>query len=138
MTITVLAQNSSEQAPQGGFDPMSLILFAAIGLLIFMMFRTRRKARAQQEQMKSQLAPGSQVMTQFGLFGTVVSIDAEENKVVLELSPGSTATVHSQAIARVMDAEPAAEEQAPAGTSSLDETPEETLRRLEEDGKNKE
>jgi preprotein translocase subunit YajC len=106
------------------------------------MFRGRKKQRQQQEQMKSELRPGAQVMTQFGLFGTVVSIDEAENKVVLELSPGSTATVHTQAVARIMPDEdpdaaeagtPAAEaETFPADSAAPSvETPEETRRRLE-------
>ncbi len=42
-------------------------------------------------------------MTNFGLFGTILSIDAESNKVVLETSPGNTVTVHRQVIARVVE-----------------------------------
>ena len=100
MSTTVLAQTTP--APSSGFDPMTLILLAAFAFLIFMMFRGRKKARTAQEQLKSELAPGAEVMTQFGLFGTVLSIDNENNKVVLELSPGNTATVHAQAVAKVV------------------------------------
>lgn len=143
MTTTVLAQTSAQ--PGTGFDPMTLILLAAFAFLIFTMFRGRKKARTQQEQLKSSLAPGAEVMTQFGLYGTVVSIDSEENKIVLELSPGNTATVHTQAVAKVVEpTAPAAPAAVPdAGTAPEDpadpyraETPEETLRRLEgNDGK---
>lgn len=123
---------------------MTLILILAFAFLIFMMFRGRKKAQKQQEQLRSQLEPGSEVMTNFGLFGTVVAINTDDNKVTLELSPGTTATVHSQAISKVVpvaetsDAQddPSAEDAAPEEQSTSGETPEETLRRLDNEGKN--
>ncbi|HXD28373.1 MAG TPA: preprotein translocase subunit YajC [Arthrobacter sp.] len=132
MTSTILAQ----AAAPSGFDPMTLILILAFAFLIFMMFRGRKKAQKQQEQLRSQLEPGSEVMTNFGLFGTVVAINPEDNKVTLEISPGTTATVHSQAIAKVVPAAaPAAQDEVPS-EQPVDETPEETLRRLDSEGKN--
>ena len=35
-------------------------------------------------------------MTNFGVFGTILSIDEEENQVLLETSPGTVLTVHRQ------------------------------------------
>lgn len=138
MISTVVAQAETKAT---GFDPMTLILILAFAFLIFMMFRGRKKAQKQQAELRSKLEPGSEVMTNFGLFGTVVSIDTDENKVTLELSPGTTATVHSQAVAKVVpvaaetpeavDEDPDATDAAPAG-----ETPEETLRRLDNQDKN--
>jgi len=126
----------AQAAAPSGFDPMTLILILAFAFLIFMMFRGRKKAQKQQEQLRSQLEPGSEVMTNFGLFGTVVAINPEDNKVTLEISPGTTATVHSQAIAKVVPAAaPAAQDEVPS-EQPVDETPEETLRRLDSEGKN--
>ncbi|WP_417220429.1 preprotein translocase subunit YajC [Arthrobacter sp.] len=116
---------------------MTLILILAFAFLIFMMFRGRKKAQKQQQQLRSQLEPGSEVMTNFGLFGTVLSINPDDNKVTLELSPGNTATVHSQAIAKVVPVASAESvDEAPASEPDAAETPEETLRRLDNDGKN--
>lgn len=141
MLINVLATvNSAAAAPaQKGFDPMLLIMLLAFAFLIFTMFRGRKKAAKAQETLRSSLAVGAEVMTQFGLFGTVREIDTENNKVVLEVSPGNTVTVHSQAVAKVTVQEPSIT--APDDASSLTiekteatpaiETPEETLRRLE-------
>ena len=42
-------------------------------------------------------------MTSFGLFGRIVEMDDEENKVVLELSPGNLATVHRQAVTKIIE-----------------------------------
>lgn len=104
--LAVVAQNAQQQAT--GFDPFTLVLFAALALMIFMMFRGRKKAREAQEKIKSNLAPGANVMTTFGLFGTVVSVDEANNKVELELSPGNFATVHTQAVGQVVTPEDAA------------------------------
>ncbi|WP_338069458.1 preprotein translocase subunit YajC [Specibacter cremeus] len=105
-----------------------------------MMFRKQRKAKAAQQEKQAQLAPGVNVMTNFGLFGTVLAVDAEENKVVLELSPGTTATVHRQTISKITlpeDAETIVPDDASsltggihAGHETVTETPEETLARL--------
>ena len=89
-TASVLAQNGQQAAP--GFDPFLLIMLALFGLMIFFMFRKSKKVQQEQQQMRSTLAPGVEVMTSMGLFGRVVSVDQQENKVVLELSPGTTAT----------------------------------------------
>jgi preprotein translocase subunit YajC len=148
-------------------DLMTILLLVIFALFIFMMFRRNKKAQAQQAEMRSKFVPGVEVMTNFGLFGRILSVDDNENKVVLELSPGATATVHKQAVSKVIEpTEPAAADSAegtsagpavggPAqgfGTShggsashggpaaqtpqsQLNETPEQTLKRLEGDGK---
>lgn len=147
MTDYVLAQAA---AGKPAFDPTMLIMLAAFGLLIFMMMRGRKKAAKAQEEIRSNLAPGAEVMTQFGLFGRIVNIDTEENKIVLEVSPGNTVTVHSQTVAKVVAPEAAAPVvEVPNDISSLtpasaetndvsdlaNETAEETLRRLNNEDK---
>lgn len=131
---------------------MNIVLFAMLGIFIFMMFRRNKKTKEQQATLQSQFAPGVEVMTSFGLFGRIVSMDDEENKVVLELSPGNLATVHRQAVTKIVEpAAVAAEEPTvvPDDASSLTtqdagtagtataapETPDETLKRLNDEGK---
>jgi preprotein translocase subunit YajC len=79
-------------------------------------------------------------------------MDDEENKVVLELSPGNLATVHRQAVTKIVEPAAVAEEEptvVPDDASSLttqdtgtpgtptaaSETPDETLKRLNDEGK---
>jgi preprotein translocase subunit YajC len=130
---------------------MNIVLFAMLGIFIFMMFRRNKKTKEQQATLQSQFAPGVEVMTSFGLFGRIVSMDDEENKVVLELSPGNLATVHRQAVTKIVEPAVAPEEEPTvvpddassltthdAGTSSTPaaaETPDETLKRLNDEGK---
>ncbi|WP_349307123.1 preprotein translocase subunit YajC [Arthrobacter sp. H35-D1] len=119
-------------------DPMTLLLFAMFAVLIFMMIRKQRKSKAAQEERRSKLAPGVEIMTNFGLFGKVLTIEEEENKLLLEISPGVTATVHRQTVAKIMDptdVDAVVPEDASSLTLGLDkpetaESTEETLRRL--------
>lgn len=158
MFLNVLAQTTDTGA-QGGFTFSSLLLPILLGLFIFMMFRKQKKTQKTVQEQRTQMVPGTEVMTQFGLFGTIVSVDQEENKAVLELSPGNTATIHLQALTKVVTAQPEeAETQddvVPDDASSLtgdvpaaedrsreaaaeapqDETPDETLRRLDRENK---
>ncbi|MBT2554850.1 preprotein translocase subunit YajC [Arthrobacter sp. ISL-5] len=125
---------------------MTILLFVMLGIFIFMMFRRNKKTRQQQATLQSQFAPGVDVMTSFGLFGRIVSIDDEDNKVVLELSPGNLATVHRQAVTKIVEPAAAESQDIPDDASSLtaeehgsatagSETPDETLKRLNDEGK---
>ncbi|GAA5197522.1 hypothetical protein GCM10023346_32340 [Arthrobacter gyeryongensis] len=126
-------------------DPMTILLFAMLGVFIFMMFRRNKKTQQQQAKLQSQFAPGVDVMTSFGLFGRIVSMDDAENKVVLELSPGNLATVHRQAVTKIVEPVEEAAVDVPDDASSLTaadadasasaETPDETLKRLNDEGK---
>jgi len=136
---------SAQAQPQagGGIDITTILLFVLLGVFVFMMFRRNKKTREQQAKLQSKFEPGVDVMTSFGLFGKIVSIDDDENKVVLELSPGNFATVHRQAVTKVM--EPAETAVVPDDASSLTaaedveaapaETPDETNKRLNDEGK---
>ncbi|MFP3462462.1 preprotein translocase subunit YajC [Arthrobacter globiformis] len=134
---------------------MTILLFLMLGVFIFMMFRRNKKTQQQQAQLQSQFAPGVDVMTSFGLFGRIVSIDDAENKVVLELSPGNLATVHRQAVTKIVEPAAAETQAVPDDASALtaeeplapetlapenkagtaDETPDETIKRLNDEGK---
>lgn len=142
MLANVVAQTT--QTTGGGFDVFSLLLPLALAFLIFTMFRKQRRLKKEVAEQRTQMVPGTEVMTNFGLFGTIVSLDEDNNKALIELSPGVTATVHSQTLSKVVTPEPAAEEETavPDDASSLtdpvsdadrpahQETPEETVERL--------
>ncbi|MCK9793497.1 preprotein translocase subunit YajC [Isoptericola sp. 4D.3] len=80
-----------------------IILFVVLaGLMFFMSSRSRKQQRAQQE-FRSQLAPGQEVMTGSGLFGTVVEIDEASDTVTIESTPGSQTRWLRAAIAKRVD-----------------------------------
>lgn len=113
--FTVLAEG---EPATGGFNPMMLILLALFGVMIFMMFRNRKKMAAAQEERKSKMVPGVKVMTTAGIFGTVVSMDPEDNKVVVEVSPGNQMTFHSQAVNTVVEDAAKAPSDSPADAAA--------------------
>lgn len=105
-----------------------LIPLALAALLIFFLFNSRRKQKARAEQIKTGLVPGATVMTTFGVFGTVLSIDDENNQVTLESGPGTVLRVHRQAIGQINnpEAEGAAADGAVAGSADVSDSPEST------------
>ena len=84
-------------------DPLTIGMLAILAVLIFFMFRNRNKQKAKAEELRSQIVPGAEIMTNFGLFGTLKSIDEVTNVAEVETSPGNIVRVHRQTIARVVD-----------------------------------
>ena len=70
-TLPVIAQ----QAQGGGGSLLMLFAFALLAVMLFLSFRKGKKMQQQQAQMRSTLAPGVEVMTGAGIFGTVVAVD---------------------------------------------------------------
>jgi len=102
-------------------------MLGVLALLIFFMFRNSRKRKADQESLQDKMVPGAEVMTNFGLFGTLISIDDDSNVAVIETSPGSTIRVHRQTLARVIEddvveEELESDETMAAASSALTET----------------
>ena len=87
-------------------DPLTIGMLVILAVLIFFMFRNGQKRKKDQEALLSKVVPGADVMTTFGLFGTILEMDEDTNKVLLETSPGTVLTVHRQAIAKVVEDEP--------------------------------
>lgn len=85
-------------------DPFSLLMLAALGLLIIFMIRSNRKRQAAARDLQSNMQPGVEVMLQSGIFGTVVSIDEEANRVTVQSGPGTQLIVHRNAVASVIPA----------------------------------
>lgn len=82
----------------GGLE-IFLLPLLLIGLLWFM-GAPQRKMRKEQAALMQSLAPGADVMTHGGLYGTVVEID--DDVVVLETAPGVTMRWAKRAIASVV------------------------------------
>ncbi|GAA2890784.1 preprotein translocase subunit YajC [Microbacterium esteraromaticum] len=139
-------------------DPMSLMLFGLLGvMLVFMFVNTRKRQKMMKEQQEEKAAktvPGVKVLLQGGLYGTVVSYDPVDldKPAQIEIAPGVVIEVHSQAILRLVDENeqtdvasadvvaPAADAPAQDKTDGIEsikvETPEETKARLERNDEN--
>jgi preprotein translocase subunit YajC len=101
-------------------DPLTLVMLAVLAALVFFMFRNSRKRQKDQAALQDQMVAGADVMTNFGLYGTIVSIDAEANKVALEIAPGTVVQLHRQTIARVVEPTVVEPEEAPVAEVNQD------------------
>ena len=85
------------------FDPLTIVMVVILAALVFFMFRNSRKRRRDQDETRSKMVPGAEVMTNFGLYGTLVSVDESDNTALIETSPGHVVKVHRQVLARVVE-----------------------------------
>ena len=104
-------------------DPLTIVMLAVLALLIFFMIRNSRKRRADLAELQDKMVPGAEVMTNFGLFGTLLEIDEESNIAVLETGPGSTVRVHRQTLARVVEDDIVEEESDEVDADDSTDTP---------------
>jgi preprotein translocase subunit YajC len=89
------------------FEQYGLIILLGL-LLVFMFWSSRRRMqrqKAEQESKARQTVPGAEVLLQGGLYGTVVSYDADnlDQPAIVEIAPGVEIKVHSQAILRIVE-----------------------------------
>ncbi|MCL2516359.1 MAG: preprotein translocase subunit YajC [Microbacteriaceae bacterium] len=101
-----------------GNSTLLVVMVVILAFFFFWTWRNNRKRQKAEAEKAAQLQPGVDVMTNFGLFGTIHSLDLENNKVVLELSPGTLVTVHKQAISRIETPASADDEDVAAPVSS--------------------
>jgi preprotein translocase subunit YajC len=81
-----------------------IILIFAVLLIGFMIFSSRRNRR-RQATLREAIVPGVDVMTNFGLFGKLLSIDEATNVAEIETSPGTIVRVHRQTLSKVVTPE---------------------------------
>ncbi|GIG30503.1 preprotein translocase subunit YajC [Cellulomonas marina] len=81
---------------------MELILLAVLmGGVLWFMSRGTRKQQKEAANFRSNLAPGDEVMTGSGFFGTVVAV--EDDVITLESTPGQESRWLRAAIAKRVD-----------------------------------
>lgn len=79
-----------------------LILALAAGAMFLMTSRTRKQQREAQN-FRATLAPGQEVMTGSGMFGTIVDVDDEADVITIESTPGNQSRWLRAAIAKLVD-----------------------------------
>jgi preprotein translocase subunit YajC len=90
------------------FDPLTIVMLVVLAVLVIFMFRNSRKRQREAQELQSKVAVGAEVMTNFGVYGTVLEMDEEENQVLLETTPGTVLKVHRQTVTRVVTPSPLA------------------------------
>ncbi|HEY5320990.1 MAG TPA: preprotein translocase subunit YajC [Galbitalea sp.] len=104
-----------------------VLIVVAVGLVLVMM-RNGRRNKARQAELRSQMVPGSEIMTNFGLFGKLLSVDELSNVAEVETSPGTIVRVHRQTLSKVVTPEDAD----PNAPRSVEEAMERANREAEE------
>ncbi|AAT88932.1 preprotein translocase subunit YajC [Leifsonia xyli subsp. xyli] len=84
-------------------DPLTIVMVVILAALVFFMFRNSRKRSKEQAETRSKMVPGVEIMTNFGLYGTLLSVDEDDNTALIETSPGQVVKVHRQVLARVIE-----------------------------------
>jgi preprotein translocase subunit YajC len=101
---------------------LEFVMIGALALLVMFMVRNSRKQRQTQMDLQEKLLPGADVMTSFGLFATLVSIDDDTNVAVIDAGSGTLLKVHRQTLTKVVEDEPQPETEAPADDSEASAT----------------
>ncbi len=81
---------------------LTIAMLAVLAILVFFTWRSSRKRKAAAEQLRTEIVPGIEVMTNFGLFGILKSIEEDGNVAEIETTPGTIIRVHKQTIAKAV------------------------------------
>lgn len=82
----------------------TLILIAVVlAVFVFFQYRSSKKRRRDADERVATLLPGVEVMTNFGLYGKLVSIDEEENMAYVEIAPKTVIKIHRQVLLKAVD-----------------------------------
>ncbi len=84
-----------------------ILLVLVLGFMFWSSRKRMQRMKAEQEAKARAMEPGVKVMLQGGLYGTLVEFDDEDLSAParVELAPGVSVEVHSQAILRVVEPE---------------------------------
>ncbi|MCL2595686.1 MAG: preprotein translocase subunit YajC [Promicromonosporaceae bacterium] len=102
MSYLLLAEEPVAGAAAGGALFMFLPILLLVGFMFFMS-RNQRKKMAVQQAFRSELQPGDEVMTGSGLFGTIIDIDEDTDRITID-SAGSRSIWLRAAISKRVDA----------------------------------
>lgn len=118
MSYAPTVVHAAAEASSGSPDYLTIGLVVLLGVMVIFMFRNSRKRKRDAEELQNKFVVGAEVMTQHGIYGTLVSLDDEKNEAVIETTPGTKLRVHRQTISRVIDPVEAEEDviEEPAGS----------------------
>jgi preprotein translocase subunit YajC len=97
-------------------DPLTIMMLAVLALMVVFMIRNSRKQKADREALVAKVVTGANVMTSSGIFGTVVSLNDDDNEIVLETTPGTKLRLHRQSVVSVIE-KPVVEKTATGATT---------------------
>lgn len=105
-SLTALLPAAAKPAASGDWLSQNFLTIALVAVLVIMvifMIRNSRKRKRDAEELQNKFVPGAEVMTQHGIYGTLISVDQEKNEAIIETTPGTRLRVHRQTVARVIE-----------------------------------
>jgi preprotein translocase subunit YajC len=96
MVFGFLAQ---DQSSGGSLIGLALPILMIVGFY-FLLIRPQRNRQRQQQALVASLEVGDEVLTNGGIFGTIVDIDDDEGTVTLEIAPGTRIRMLRQGISQ--------------------------------------
>jgi len=96
MVFEILAQ---QQSSGGSLIGLALPILLIVGFY-FLLIRPQRNRQRQQQALVASLEVGDEVMTNGGIFGTIVDIDEDEGTVIVEIAPGTRIRMLRQGISQ--------------------------------------
>jgi preprotein translocase subunit YajC len=100
----------AENAPAGGGNPnplSSLLPLVAIPFLFYLIImRPKQQEEKKRQAMISAIKKNDKVLTLAGIYGTVVSVDGDQDRVVLRVDDNVKIAFSKTAILKVIDIAP--------------------------------
>ncbi len=96
--LSQTAQSGEPSGPAGIFGSPLVMILLMFGVFYLVVFRPQAKQRKKHEEMVGKLQKGNDVMTQAGIYGTVVSV--EKGVVTLDVGKGTQLRVAQAYIGR--------------------------------------
>ena len=96
MVFGFLAQQQSSGSSLIG---LALPILLIVGFY-FLLIRPQRNRQRQQQALVASLEVGDEVMTNGGIFGTIIDIDDDEGVVTVEIAPGTRVRMLRQGISQ--------------------------------------
>jgi preprotein translocase subunit YajC len=103
----VFAQNAPAPNPNATGNPMTMWPFILVLVFwgYFLFFRPQQKQEKMRREMLAALKKNDKVLTSAGIYGTVVSVDSDQDRVVLRIDDdrGVKVAFSKSAVARVLE-----------------------------------
>lgn len=105
-TLSMVLNGANGGTANGGgsgtilFTVIYIAIFVAI--IYFMMIRPQKKQRAKTEEMHNQMAPGDNIMTTSGFYGTILDI-VDDTTIIVEFGNNRNCRIpmHKNAVAEL-------------------------------------
>lgn len=108
--LLLLAADEAQKGPSI-FSTMLPFFVLAMFLYMMMVVKPDQRERQRKADLLQNLKKNDQVITRFGMYGTVASANAESEDVVIKLEDNARVRIRKTAIEQVLNATPPADEE---------------------------